>query len=94
MYSLCMYTYSVCLHIRLIYIYTHVAPGNTLPNLEEDSPRGAANSSKILCEDLLNATDLALVLIFRWATFLPFCHASLTARAPGGTAEQRFLYPA
>ena len=51
MYSLCMYTYSVCLHIRLI-IYTHVTPGNTLPNLEKDSPRGAANSS-IFFQDTL-----------------------------------------
>lgn len=45
-------------------------------------------SSKMLCKDLLNATDLALVLILRWATFLPFCHVRrLVGRAAPPTSS-------
>lgn len=69
-------------------------PSQILKKIHQGGQPILPYSSKILYEDLLNATDLALVLIFRWATFLPFCHASLTARAPGGTAGERFLYPA
>ena len=76
--SMYVYTYFVCLDIWLIYTYS-ICRHQEIPsqNLENRFSDGAANSSKILCEDLLNATDLALVLIFRWAAFLPFCHASL-----------------
>ena len=78
---------SICSYSS-IHRYLYVAPGTSLSNLlqknhQRPKPGLLIKSSKILCEDLLNATDLALVLIFRWAAFLPFCHGWTTA---GGTA--------